>query len=187
MPLLIQTGFLTIKDYDERRSTYTLGYPNWEVRQAFSTMVLDTRLKLPYSESPQIAAMDIRDAFEVKKIDDVILHLNRLIAAIPGNLHTPKESYYHSLIQMIFQTSGLTVRSEEWVAGGRIDTVIEEPDCFYIIEFKFDGTAQMAIDQIKHRKYSEKFQANGKSIYGLGIAVDCQSKSISEWKLGCLS
>lgn len=118
-----------------------------------------------------------------KDWDKVIKELNNLIATIPGNLHIPKENYYHSLIHMIFQMSGLELRSEEWVTGGRIDTVIEEPDCFYIIEFKFDATAQATIDQIKTRRYSDKFQADGKPIYALGIAVDCLKKVISEWKL----
>ena len=181
MPLMVQTGFLTIKTYNEKRSTFTLGYPNWEVRKAFSSMILETRLRIPYGQSPRIVAMDVKEALEEKRMADLITHLNRLIASIPGNLHTAKESYYHSLIHMIFQTSGLTLRSEEWVAGGRIDTVIEEPDCFYIIEFKFGSTAQAAIEQIKHRNYSKKFEKGDKSIYALGIGVDCETKSIGDW------
>ena len=182
MPLLIQTGFLTLKTYDEALNGYQLGYPNYEVRQAFSRMVLDTRLNRS-DQTPYITANRIRLSLKAKKIEEVITHLNRLIASIPGNLHTPKESYYHSLIHMIFQTSGLNLRSEEWVAGGRIDTVIEEPDCFYIIEFKFGGTAEAAIEQIKNRRYLDKFNQDKKPINALGIAVDCETKSISAWFL----
>ena len=87
------------------------------------------------------------------------------------------------ILQLIFQTSGLNLRSEEWVAGGRIDTVIKEPDCFYIIEFKFGGTAEAAIEQIKNRRYLDKFNQDKKPINALGIAVDCETKAIVQWVL----
>jgi hypothetical protein len=83
---------------------------------------------------------------------------------------------------MVFQISGLTLRSEEWVAGGRIDTVIEEPDKFYIIEFKFNGTADEAIAQIKTRKYSAKFPKGSKPVIAIGIGVSCETKSITDFK-----
>jgi len=125
-------------------------------------------------------AFDIRDAIWSKNFEALITHLNELIASIPGILHTPKESYYHSLIHMVFQVSGLSLRSEEWVAGGRMDTVIEEPDCFYIVEFKFGKPAAEAIGQIKHRKYSTKFPKESKPVTAIGISVDCEAKSIRE-------
>ena len=183
IPLMLQTGFLTLKGYDEDLSTYQVGYPNFEVRQAFSRMVLDTRLTQTFDVNPLVIPQKIRKYLRERNIEAVITQLNTLLASIPGILHIPREAYYHSLIHMIFQASGLNIRSEEWVAGGRIDTVIEEPDCFYIIEFKFGSTAQVALDQIKRRKYSEKFNQGNKSIMALGIAVECETKSISEWKL----
>ena len=183
IPLMLQTGFLTLKGYDEDLSTYQLGYPNFEVRQAFSRMVLDTRLTQTFELNPLVIPQKIRKYLRERNMEAVIAQLNALLASIPGILHIPREAYYHSLIHMIFQASGLTIRSEEWVAGGRIDTVIEEPDCFYIIEFKFGATAQVAIDQIKHRKYSDKFKSGSLPIFALGIAVDCETKSILEWKL----
>ena len=185
IPLMLQTGFLTLKTYEDipgQLTLFQLGYPNSEVRNAFIRMILDERVASD-SGTRALAAYRIQQAIKQKDFDALITLLNSLIASIPGNLHTSKESYYHSLIHMIFQTSGLTIRSEEWVAGGRIDTVIEEPDCFYIIEFKFGATAQVAIDQIKHRKYSDKFKSGSLPIFALGIAVECTSKSISEWKL----
>ena len=146
-------------------------------------MVLESQLDIPYGRSPRIAAMDIRDALKAKDIDTMITHFNRLIASIPGNLHTGKESYYHSLIHMILQTSGLTIRSEEWIAGGRIDTVIEEPDTFYSIEFKFNQPAHAAIDQIRQKNYAQKYQHTGKEVIALGISVDCETKAIADYLL----
>ncbi len=181
IPLMFQTGFLTIKAYSESRGTYTLGYPNWEVRKAFTAMVIQARLRIPNYKTPNSLAIDIREAIQEKNFQALIDHLNLLIAGIPGNLHIPKESYYHSLIHMVFQMSGLNLRSEEWVAGGRMDTVIEEPDAFYIIEFKFNGTAEEALHQIQNRRYSKSFERHSKPIFALGISVDCKTKSILQW------
>jgi len=187
IPLMVQTGFLTIKDYDEEFNTYALGYPNWEVRSTFANMILDARLKASPDQDSFMMAKLIRKYLSLKDWDHFIDTLNRLVASIPGNLHTPKESYYHSLIHMVFQVSGLTIRSEEWVAGGRMDTVIEEHDCFYIIEFKFGKSAAEAIEQIKHRKYSAKFPKDLKPVYAIGISVDCASKGIQGWEMVLLA
>ncbi len=184
MPLLFQSGFLTIKTYDAELNLYHLGYPNFEVRQAFVRMVLDQRIAPPNTTNQAEISQRIRVYLRKQDFEALFKQLNLMIASIPGILHTPKESYYHSLIHMVFQTSGLTLRSEEWVAGGRIDTVIEEPDMIYIIEFKFDGTAAEAIVQIRQRHYAAKFQ--GKPVTAIGIAVDCEAKAIGEWDVVAL-
>jgi hypothetical protein len=183
IPLMLQTGFLTFRDYDEDTQDYYLGYPNWEVRQAFSRMVFTSRVPRTESVNPLRVAMLIRTCIQQDTIEGVIQQLRSLIAGIPGNLHTSKESYYHSLMHIVFQMSGLSIRSEAWVSGGRMDTVIEEPGTIYIVEFKFDKPAQEAIHQIRSKGYDLMYQGTGKSIKALGISVDCQSKTIGEWEI----
>ena len=183
LPLLFQTGFLTLKDFDEELNAYTLGYPNYEVREAFSSMVLQGRLIYSTGLNPLAIPRKIRKFLKAKDWDKVIFELNALLACIPGILHSSKESYYHSLIHMIFQMSGLELRSEEWVAGGRIDTVIEEPDCVYIVEFKFGDSVQAALDQIIQKNYVAKFRSLNKPVFALGIGVDGSKKIISGWEL----
>lgn len=180
LPLMLQTGFLTFKHYDEELNLFQLGYPNYEVRQAFTKMLLDTRLFPNNTTSTHEIAHRIRVYLRQQHMDDLSKQLTLLISSIPGNLQTPKESYYHSLIHMVFQVSGLVIRSEEWVSGGRIDTVIEEPNVFYIIEFKFGKSAQDAISQIKTRGYGQKFQGTGKQVVAFGIGVNCATKAI-DW------
>ncbi len=133
IPLLFQTGFITLKTYEEELNGYRLGYPNFELRQAFARMILESRLQKG-DDTPHITANKIRK-----------------------------------------------------VAGGRMDTVIEEPDCFYIIELKFGATAQDTINQIKTRRYSDKFQANGKPIYAWGIGVNNEEKRIDTWAIETVS
>jgi hypothetical protein len=183
IPLLFQTGFLTIKNYFEVSNIplYQLGYPNTEVRNAFVQMVLDVRLTTDAGGRVMLT-YHMQTALQSQQFETLVSHLNALIAAIPGNLHTPRESYYHSLIHMVFQMSGLHIRSEEWVSGGRMDTVIEEPDYIYIFEFKFGASADDAVAQIQQRGYANKFRYTGKSVVAIGISVNCEKKSIHEWR-----
>jgi hypothetical protein len=183
IPLMVQTGFLTFRDHEADVDTYTLGYPNYEVRRAFARMVLEVRLKTPVEASAPVIARQIRKYLCEQNIDKVISLLKGVIASIPSNLHTAKESYYHSLIHMVFQMSGLHIRSEAWVSGGRMDTVIEEPDTIYIIEFKFDTPVQVALDQIRTKGYGKMYEHTGKAIKALGISVDCATKTIGGWEM----
>ena len=174
VPLLFQTGYLTIKGYDNDFMTYKLGYPNFEVENSFQYALLKS-----YSHTETnghlislIRALrkdDFETFFETLKI---------FFAKIPYDLQINKEKYYQTVFYLIFSLIGLKVEAEIKTNKGRIDAVIIDKDV-YIFEFKFNGNKDKALGQIKEKKYFEKYQGNGKEIYLFG--VEFTDKNVGEW------
>ena len=179
LPLLFQTGYLTIKkvEMDGVRSIYHLDYPNEEVKYSFLTYLLADFTRKERSEV-EPAAFDLKNALKEEKIDHFIQILQSFLADIPARLHIPKEAYYHSLVYMILRLMGIQLLLEKETSKGRIDAVLELPDKVYILEFKFatnkrvkkvQTLAKKAIQQIDNQKYFEPYVASGKKVILLGI------------------
>ncbi len=180
VPLLFQTGYLTIKKtfYDENfRQYYKLNYPNEEVRHAFLTQVSGSFLgESDMAVRPE--AKDLRDALREERTDEFIKILRSFFADIPARLHIPKEAYYHSMTYMMLRLVGVTALLEKETDKGRIDAVIEFADKVYIVEFKFaqnkrvkkvETLSRQAMKQIEEMKYFEPYLAGGKKIILFGI------------------
>ncbi len=168
--LLFQTGYLTIerieKDIDESKN-YILSVPNNEVKMALVNYLLANytkkevgRVKTPY--------MNMLKMLRDEKIEEFITQLKTIYASIPYILYVDKEAYYHSLFYLMLSIMGAKIDVEVLTDKGRIDGVVEIGDLIYVIEFKM-GTAKEAMEQIKDRKYYEKFMDRGKKIVLLGV------------------
>ena len=174
LPLLFQTGYLTIKEYDKTFMTYILGYPNFEVENSFQYSLLCS-----YSET-QVEGYLI-DLIRALRNDDFETFFDTLrifFANIPYDLQIKKEKYYQTVFYLIFSLIGLKVEAEVKTNKGRIDAVIIDKD-IYIFEFKFDGDKDQALNQIKDKKYFEKYQGAGKEIYLFG--VEFADRNVGEW------
>jgi len=179
-PLLFQTGYITINDYDE--NMYQLGYPNQEVKVSFLSylyqhvsLVKDTQLKNKY----KLISLHLRN----EEIDDFIQLVNSILAAIPYNLISNQaENYYHSLFYLMLSASGVQVQTEVLTSEGRIDIAVESFDKVYVIELKCNQSADKALTQIKEKKYAEKYLASGKDIIIIGINFDTAKRAITDWK-----
>ncbi len=180
IPLLFQTGYLTIKGYDEDFMTYRLGYPNFEVENSFQYALLRS---YSYTETNGSLVGLIR----ALRNDDFELFFDTLrifFADIPYDLQLNKEKYYQTIFYLIFSLIGLKVEAEVKTNKGRIDAVIIDKDV-YIFEFKFNGDKDQALNQIKDKKYFEKYQGMDKKIYLFG--VEFVDKNVGDWvfeKLG---
>ncbi|WGS65501.1 ATP-binding protein [Marinitoga aeolica] len=171
-----QAGYLTfkgIKRYGLRKK-YILDYPNIEVKNSFSELILEANYGLEEIEEIENKIYEKIEANEIEEI-------KRIISAIPYNLHQKRESYYHSLIYTILASAGLNVTAEELTNLGRSDLVLEHNDKIYLFEIKLDKSAKEAIKQIKEKKYYEKYISEGKEIYIIGININSEKRDIEDY------
>ncbi len=164
-PLLVQTGYLTIKDYNAERKLFTLDFPNYEVKNAF--LGYFTR-KLGNKDFSDSILYEILDALAVCDIENCISHLRKIFIKIEYDLHIPQEKYYQTLFYLTFTLLGFKISTEVKTNLGRVDAVVES-NAIYIFEFKLNGTKEEALTQIKTKKYYEKYLNKGKDIYLVGV------------------
>jgi len=174
LPLLFQTGYLTIKEYDKDLMTYILGYPNFEVENSFQYALLNSYSGIHVDGY----LIDLIRALRNDNFETFFDTLRIFFADIPYDLHISKEKYYQTVFYLIFSLVGLKVEAEVKTNKGRIDAVIIDKD-IYIFEFKFNGDKDNALRQIKERGYFEKYQAKSKEIYLLG--VEFTDRNIGDW------
>lgn len=179
IPLLFQTGYLTIKKYDRIKGEYTLAYPNREVALSFSEHFLaeHTTGKFDVADSLLIK---IRKNFEQEDIDEFIENLNDLFSGISYTLVKKTEKYFHSLFYLALKIIGYNIETEILTIKGRIDAVIKSETNIYIIEFKINQSAKKAIEQIKAMKYADKYKSDGRKIKLLGINFDVENKNVDD-------
>ncbi len=176
--LLYQTGYLTISDYDESAQRYFLRFPNEEVRRSFLDHLLQEFTSLSSSQSEPLL-YQIERALKSENFDRFFQEFNILLSSIPYAIQIPKEAYYHSLLYSILRSLGFDVTSEVMTSRGRIDMVFIFQNYCFIFEFKIDSTSASALEQIKQRKYYEKY--SGKKVILIGANFDSKSRSISDW------
>lgn len=180
--LLYQSGYLTIKDYDERYGLYFLDYPNNEVESGFLHSLSQYYLPI----------MEVRGEFSVyrfiKDIEsgDVNSLMNRLTALfassdyqIKGNL----EAAFQNTFVTLFRLMGQQVGAELHTSNGRIDVVLESASFVYIIELKRDKTPEEALQQIEEMGYDKPFLAKGKKIFKIGANFTTKNRRLDSWKL----
>jgi len=180
-PLLYQSGYLTIADYDGKRERFTLDYPNDEVRSCFAKSLLEHYAPAPEAASGSLATR-LLDAFYDGDVDSAMGVLKTFFAAIPYDIIRESENYYQTAVHLIFTMLGLKCRSEVRIAAGRIDTLVETEDTVYCFEFKLDKTADEALAQIDSREYLLPWTGSGKRLLKVGVSFDGDKRNIGEWK-----
>jgi Predicted AAA-ATPase/PD-(D/E)XK nuclease superfamily len=182
MPLLFQTGYLTVKSIDVMTGDMVLDYPNKEVRESMYAFLIDDLAKNPQRFHTGLTMIDLKKAFVSKDLIQVQTIINSLLADLPSETFIKQtEGLYHGLLHLIFNYLGLFVNSEVHSSQGRADAVVQTLTDVYIFEFKFNKTAQEAIDQIHKKNYAAKYQASGKIITGIGVNFNAENKQIDDW------
>ncbi len=184
MTLLYQTGYLTIKDCQVRngRRRYTLDFPNKEVRDSFNGP-----LAVAYSNTSASLAssmlMACSDALYDDDLPSFFDEMKRFFANMPYDMspRAPEETYQAVLCAVLWAI-GLDVAPEVRTNEGRIDAAIETDRHVYIIEFKRNGSAEMALEQIREKRYAEKFLGGGKPVTLVGVNFDGDRRTIADWK-----
>jgi len=180
LPLLFQTGYLTIKDYDKQTRLYQLGYPNFEVNNAFTERLIKTFSVL----EPGMAEgyiVKLIDCLQSNDLDEFFEILRIFFANIPYDIQLKQEKYYQTVFYLIFSLLGLRVQTEVTTNRGRIDAVVELHKTIYVFEFKLFGTREEALAQIKEKEYYEKYLNSGKEIILIGVAFDPEERNIGDY------
>jgi hypothetical protein len=180
-PLLYQSGYLTIKDYDEELNQYILDYPNDEVRASFSKALLEQYLQ-PSVEASRGLNTRLITALLKGDVDGAMNSLKSFLAPIPYDIIKERENYYETAIHLIFTMLGLNCRSEVRIASGRIDSLVETKRFMYCFEFKLNGTAEEAMEQIGTKNYLLPWAGIGKQLFKIGVDFDYEKRNIGEWK-----
>jgi Holliday junction resolvase-like predicted endonuclease len=177
IPLLYQTGYLTIQAYDPTMQFYTLSYPNLEVKAAF----LDSLLKsfAPFEETIQNKLiLSMITALKKPSIDDFVEQLKVFLASIPYEMKMKEEKYYQNIFYLLFKSVGLQVNVEVHTNLGRIDVVVENKESLLIFEIKVDKTAQEALEQIKAKGYADQYRHQQKAIYLIGLNISSEKRNV---------
>ena len=191
VPLLFQSGYLTIKKYLTSANLLRLGYPNEEVRFGFLeelTPHYSSRLTRTNIE-PTI--WDLYEWLNSGNLVDTMKLVEEVLAGILyGNIPNNetgkplREQYYQSVLYAVFRLLGLHAQSEVVCASGRIDMIVSTRKHIYLFEFKVttEGSAEDAIAQIKERGYLKKIRATKRPIHLVGVSFDEKSRNVKEWK-----
>ena len=181
---LYQSGYLTIKEYDE--FGYILGFPNEEVKQALYETVLPALTLRKESDIQSIQA-NLYAQIGMGQVDDAMKSLKALVADVPYSnkklASIDMEERYRLIISTIFNAIGLKVEVEHMLATGRIDMIVQTSRYIYVIELKLrnnDGK-DAAMQQISSRQYLEPFKADKRKVIGLGIELDEEGKGLLSW------
>ena len=181
-PLLVQTGYLTIKNVvvEDEDTRFLLGYPNREVEDSFNTYLAASYSGIDRG-SVDGALVDLVKSLRAGNLDLFFSRLRVFFANIPYDIQVDHEKYYQSLFHVILTMIGLRVEVEVRTESGRIDAVIKTKDRIYLFEFKLHGTAEEAMEQIKAKKYAEKYLADGRPITLVGAAFDAKTRNLERW------
>jgi hypothetical protein len=181
--IMFQTGYLTIKSLKSELYgvRYTLGYPNQEVKQAFSNNLLEQYIGQPLDFIDSLSHR-IRENILRLEWDAFFAEVKAVYASIPSII-TSKEKHFHALFHVLMCATGFQVYSELLTNKGRIDTLVYTRACYIIFEFKMEGTAQAALEQINTKDYAERFEVEA-PVYKIGVVFDEASRNVKEWKVG---
>lgn len=188
IPILFQSGYLTIKEYIEEVNMYRLGFPNDEVRYSFLENLVPAYSSLRPDETG-VSIWKFVEDIRAGNVDDFMERMQAIIAGVPyDNLPKDKlklkEQNYQTAVYLIFKLMGQFVQTEIHCAKGRADCIVHTKDSIYIFEFKLmsAGTAEDAIVQIKENGYAAQFKTSSKKIILIGSSFNEEERTIGEWK-----
>ncbi|MCB0838520.1 MAG: PD-(D/E)XK nuclease domain-containing protein, partial [Bacteroidetes bacterium] len=180
--LMFQTGYLTILSVSPMGS-YTLGYPNKEVRDSMYQHLLGA-FREGYSVDSNPLVEQIILALFDKDIEEFIKGINILFESLPYQIFiSDQEAFFHAILHISFHLMGIHIDSEVSTAKGRVDTIIKTESYIYIIEFKLDQSADEALSQIREQRYGSKYLNQGKEVIALGVSFSSKLKAVAEWKM----
>ncbi len=182
VPVLYQSGYLTIKGYDPDFRIYRLAYPNGEVRKGFIESLLPAYVHLPGENNTFYVVSFIRD-LRKGDIESCLERTRSFFASIPHDLENKTEKHYQTVFYLLFRLMGQYVDAEVKSAVGRADVVVRMKDAVYVFEFKFDGTPEEALAQIESKQYAIPYGAEGRRIVKVGVNFDSATRTIGAWKI----
>ena len=187
LPMIYQSGYLTIKDCDLDTNSFLLDFPNNEVKEGFLTMIAADYLKSKTDADSWtltvVRALKNGETEQLRKL------FTSFLADIPYTMRRKedereRERYFHYTFYLLMRmVSCYTVYTEKQQSEGRVDCIIETPGYIYIFEFKLDGTAEDALQQISDKGYARPYEADGRQLYRIGVSFSSETGTIADWKV----
>ena len=180
IPVIYQSGYLTIKGYDPDFELYRLGFPNREVKQGF------LKYLMPYYAN----TVEGKSSFEVSRfvrslreggIEEFMERLQSFLSACPYELEPEQERHFQSVMYILTSLCGYHVDIETHTNKGRMDMTVQTQSYVYIFEFKFNRTAEEALSQINAKGYSERFASDGRTLVKVGVNYSTALRNIDRW------
>ena len=187
LPMIYQSGYLTIKDYNWEEDTFLLDFPNNEVKTGFLAAVAANYLRT--REDVASFALRLSKTLKTGDLESFRTLMTAFLSSIPYDLRRKsdereRERYFQYTFYLILRLLGVyTVRAEERQSQGRVDCVVETPDYVYVFEFKLDGTAAEALRQIEERGYARPYEADKRKLYRIGVSFSSETGTIDEWEI----
>ena len=186
LPMIYQSGYLTIKAFDMDFNLFLLDYPNKEVKEGFLTMVASKYFDNGDKINPWVREATI--FLRKGEVDNFRTGLTSFLASIPYTMRRKenereRERYFHYTFYLLLRLlSVYTVYTEKVQSQGRVDCVVETPQYVYIFEFKLDGTADEALRQIEEKGYVREYASDNRKLYKIGAVFSSETGTISDWK-----
>ena len=182
LPLLYQSGYLTIKKYNPMFQEYTLGVPNREVRNGLLNSLIPHYVN-PRRSDNDAFLLGFSKAVYRNDIEAALEHMRTYLATIPYDLENHSEKHYQTIFYLMFSFLNIYIQTEVKSAIGRADAVMHMSDTIYVFELKVDKSAEEALAQIDKKGYMLPYHADGKRLVKIGISFDSTQRTISEWKI----
>ena len=182
LPLLYQSGYLTIKKYNPLLHRYTLEYPNREVKIGMLKSLAPNYLS-PISLDNNSLVGDFLEKLYEADVEGAMVRLKAYLASISNRLSNKSERDFQTVFYLVFNLMGAHMRVEVKSAIGRANAVMHMPDTIYVFELKVDKSAEEALAQIDEKGYMLPYHSEGKRLVKIGISFDSTQRTISEWKI----
>ena len=179
LPLLYQSGYLTIKGYDEMFDEYILGYPNKEVKNGFENSLLSY-----YNGSNITGSSFVLNFTKLLYKDDIenaLTLMQTYYSSIPYDLQNKEEKHFQTIFYLIFSLLGQYIQSEVKTAIGRADAVVKTPNSIYVFEMKVDKTAEIALQQIDDKGYLIPYTTEDKRLVKVGLNFSSETRTLQDW------
>ena len=180
IPVIYQSGYLTIKGYDEEFGIYHLGFPNREVEEGFIRFLLPYYANVNKVESPFEIQKFVRE-IRSGDYDSFFRRLQSFFADTTYEVIRDQELHYENVLFIVFKLVGFYSNVEYHTSDGRIDLVLQTDKFIYIMEFKLNGTAEEALQQINDKRYALPFEMDGRKLFKIGINFSAETRNIEKW------
>ena len=180
IPVIYQSGYLTIKGYIPEPQIYELGFPNKEVEQGFMDFLLPYYTPVQDTESG-FAIWSFVEDVKTGNIDGFMKRLQVFLSGCPYEMARDIELHYQNVLFIVFRLAGLYTQVEYHTSQGRIDLVLQTADYVYVMEFKLDGSAEEALRQIEEKQYALPFAGDSRKVYKIGVNFSSGTRNIEKW------
>ena len=180
VPMIYQSGYLTIKSFDQRFRTYTLGFPNEEVKYGFLNFVAPFYTPVASTDTTFYIGKFVHE-LETGETEAFLTRLSCFFADFPYELNEKTERHYQVVFYLVFKLMGQFTQAEVRTAIGRADAVVKTADYIYVFEFKLTGTAEEALKQIDEKGYLLPYTVDGRRLVKVGVSFDAAKRNLGEW------